>query len=64
MNKKCKCGRVWQLTDHQFTDRDPGAIICICGEEVHRWSGSCTWSAELLQGLPEDEGKPVSCKYE
>ena len=53
MVKTCKCGRIWQLTDHQFIERDPGAIICKCGETLMRWYGSTTWSADLAEGLPE-----------
>ena len=64
MEKKCKCGRVWQLNDQQFSVRDPGAIICKCGETLHRWNGSRTWTADLVEGLPEDEGQPKPCRYE
>jgi hypothetical protein len=64
MRKECRCGRIWELTDQNFIYRDPGAIICKCGETILRWSGSRTWTAELLHGLPEDEGQPRPCTYE
>ena len=64
METTCKCGRIWRLTDHKFIVRDPGAIICKCGQTLQRWRGSLTWSAELVNGLPEDEGNPTPCTYE
>ncbi len=64
MDKTCKCGRVWRLTDQKFIFRDSGEIICKCGETIQRWSGSRTWTAELVNGLPEDEGQPRPCRYE
>jgi len=64
MDKKCKCGRVWRLDDHKLIFRDPGAITCTCGEDIARWNGSRTWSVELVQGLPEDEGQPKPCTFE
>jgi hypothetical protein len=64
MRKNCACGRIWELADQHFNDRDPGAIICQCGEEIVRWRGATTWTAELVQGLPEDEGRPRPCRYE
>jgi hypothetical protein len=35
MEKKCKCGRVWQLDDQKFSVRDPGAIIYRSGPSFH-----------------------------
>lgn len=60
----CSCGRIWRLMDQEFNVRDPGAIICKCGQTIHSWRGSRTWSAELVQGKPEDEGQPTLCRYE
>lgn len=60
----CSCGRIWRLMDQEFNVRDTGAIICKCGQTIHGWRGSRTWSAELVQGLPEDEGQPTLCRYE
>ena len=64
MDDKCKCGRIWRLVDHKLPFRDPGAIICKCGETIKRWDGSRTWTAELVKGLPEDKGKPLPSTYE
>lgn len=61
----CKCSRVWELDSEKFIERDPGAIICACGETLMRWTGSRNWYAKkLIKGLPEDEGKPMPCRYE
>ena len=64
MDKECKCGRIYLLTDHQFSQRDPGRIICKCGQIIHHWNGSTTWSAELVKGLPEDDGGARPFRYE
>ncbi len=64
MDKKCRCGRVWRLQDHKLIVRDEGAIICKCGEDIARWNSSRAWSAELVQGLPEDQGQPIPCRCE
>ena len=58
MDKRCKCGRVFHLNDQKFIERDPGEIICKCGEIVHSWTGSRAWYVEKVDGLPEDEGQP------
>ena len=59
----CSCGRIWRFMDQEFNVRDPGAIICKCDQTIHSWRGSRAWSAELVQGLPEDEGQPTLCRY-
>jgi hypothetical protein len=64
MEKTCKCGRVWQLTSQKFIFRDPGTIICKCGEIIQHWNRSRTWTAELVKGLLEDEGQSKPCTYE
>jgi hypothetical protein len=64
MEINCKCGRVWRLMDYKEIFRDPGKITCNCGQVLQEWHGSRTWSAELIRGLPEDEGKPKPCTFE
>jgi hypothetical protein len=62
--KTCRCGRIWNLEDQEWIERDPGAIVCKCGETLIKWTGSRTWSATLVKGLPQDEGNPKPCTYE
>ncbi len=64
MDEKCECGRIWRFNDHKGPVRDPGKIICKCGEIIKHWDGSRTWTAELVKGLPEDKGKPLPCRYD
>jgi hypothetical protein len=63
---RCKCGRVWRVEDgDKWIQREPGKIICKCGQPIASWSGSREYRAALVKGLPEDEGlhKPP-CTYE
>lgn len=63
MQKACECGRIWELSDQNWAERDSGAAICVCGEPLHEWKGSRTWTAALMKGLSEDEGKSIRCTY-
>jgi hypothetical protein len=63
MDITCGCGRIWELSDQKWPERDPGVIICVCGKTIHEWHGSRTWTAKLAKGLLEDEGKEIRCTY-
>ncbi len=52
-----ECGRVWHLTKHNLIQRDPDSVECKCGHTLHKWTGACFYTAELIKGLPEDENQ-------
>lgn len=49
--KTCKCGRIWELDSEKFIERDPGKIICACGETIMSWTGSRNWYARRSENF-------------
>ncbi len=64
MTETCKCGRKFTLNDQKDIFRDPGAIICKCGETVIRWHGSRTWYVENAEGIEGDVAGEQLFRYE
>ncbi|HKF50655.1 MAG TPA: hypothetical protein VKB38_25045 [Terracidiphilus sp.] len=52
-----QCGSVVKLTKHNLTFVDRDRVECECGNVLHEWKGSYTYSPELVAGpnaAPDD----------